>query len=64
MYIVEDIVDTGENNGEVLEQYKAICDYDGSQADGQVAFPEGAIVTVIEKDEDGQIKLPHDYQSY
>jgi uncharacterized protein YgiM (DUF1202 family) len=49
----EDIVDTGENNGEVLEQYKAICDYDGSQADGQVAFPEGAIVTVIEKDEDG-----------
>ncbi len=35
-----------------IEKYKAICDFT-SQDPGQVTFTEGAIMIIIDKDDDG-----------
>ena len=35
-----------------LEKYKAICKFT-SEDPGQVSFPEGAIITIVDKDDDG-----------
>ena len=40
---------------ESLEKYCAICEYEVEDS-SQLSFPKGAIITVIDKDEDGKMK--------
>ena len=43
---------TSAGEDEAFEKYLAICEYEGEDS-SLISFPEGASITVIDKDEDG-----------
>ena len=54
-YTGDDNAATHNDDEEIVQKYKAICEYDSEGDESQVSFPEGAVITVIDRDEDGKI---------
>ena len=54
----DDIIGLNISGGKVIdtEEYRAIDDYQGTE-DSQVSFKEGDIVTVVDKEDDGEWSL-------
>ncbi len=51
--------DTIVEENDPFEKYHSICEYDG-QSSGQISFPEGAEMIIIDKDDDGKMVI-HNY---